>query len=69
MFPEVAVLPPESYIYQPNYCQFLFLDLGFNRERNLGELVKVYFTKQHEFTVLRVTWEGNLRSADTVRTI
>ena len=61
MFPEVAVVAPASYVYQPNYCQYLFLDLGTNRERNLGLVAKVSFVKLHEFSVLRITWEGNIR--------
>ena len=53
--------PPAEYIYTPNYCQYFFPHLGVNRERNVGIIAMVIFTKQHDHTVLRVTWEGNLR--------
>jgi len=60
-FPEVQAHPPENFIYEPNYCQYLFEDLGTRTELNLGEVAKVRFTKLHEHTVLRITWEGNFR--------
>lgn len=60
-FPEVAVMPPpDDFIYTPLYCQYFFPHLGGNRERNVGTLASVKFLKEHPFTVLRVTWEGNL---------
>ena len=60
-YPEVAVHTPAGYTYYPNYCQFLYPDLGINAERNLGPLVSVKFQKEHDHTVLQITWEGNLR--------
>ena len=62
--PRVVVTPPVSYMFQPNYCQFFFSDLFGNHERNLGTIAKVRFNKVHEFTVLRITWEGNFRSVN-----
>ena len=60
-FPEVAVRPPAGYIFSPHYCQFFYADLGTNRERNLGTIVTVKFNKDHDHTLLRITWEGNFR--------
>ena len=60
-FTEVAVRPPEGFVFSPHYCQFVYTDLGINRERNLGTLVAVTFQKDHDHTVLRITWEGNFR--------
>ena len=60
-FPEVAVTPPDTYVYQPNYCQYFYPSLGFNRERNVGTVAEVEFTKLHDHTVLWITWEGNFR--------
>ena len=54
-------MPPEDFIYTPNYCQYFFPNLGGNRERNVGGIAVAKFTKEHPHTVLRVTWEGNLR--------
>ena len=60
-FPEVMVVPPEGFVFSPHYCQFLYPDLGINNERNLGTIVSVKFQKDHDHTVLRLTWEGNFR--------
>ena len=48
-------------MFSPHYCQFVYTDLGINRERNLGTLAAVTFQKDHDHTVLRITWEGNFR--------
>ena len=61
-FPEVAVRPPSSFVFSPHYCQFLYPNLGINNERNLGPIVTAKFQKDHDHTVLRITWEGNFRS-------
>ena len=60
-YPEVAVVAPAEFVYTPSYCEFVFPHLGGNRERNVGVLVTRRFTKDHPHTVLRLTWEGNLR--------
>lgn len=57
----MAAVPPAEFIYTPNYCQYFFPHLGINRERNVGIIASTKFTKDHPHTVLRVTWEGNLR--------
>ena len=67
-FPEVAVTPPAGYIFSPHYCQYVYLDLGINNERNLGPIVVNKFQKYHEHTVLKITWEGNFRSDISVFT-
>jgi len=59
--PEVRVFPPTEYMYVPNYCQYFFAHLGANRERNVGVIAQVIFTKQNDHTVLRITWEGSIR--------
>lgn len=59
--PEVAVHPPSEFVFSPHYCHFLYTDLGVNDERNLGPIIEVKFQKDHDYTVLRITWESNLR--------
>ncbi|XP_065888407.1 uncharacterized protein [Dysidea avara] len=58
--PETAVQPP-SYVYEPNHCQVAYANLSRNRERNLGVLTTILFNKTDDHTVLRITWEGNMR--------
>lgn len=61
-FGELMSLEPDPrYIFFPSYCQYFFLDLGFQSERNIGTIVQMRFTKEHPFTALKVTWEGNFR--------
>ena len=60
-FPEVAVLPPQGFVFSPHYCHYFYTDLGINSERNLGTILTVKFRKDHDHTLLRLTWEGNLR--------
>lgn len=59
--PNSTVIPPLSYVYNPNYCHYFYEHLGRNRERNLGHIANVTFTKQADHTALRLTWEGNFR--------
>lgn len=53
--------PPPGFVYLPNYCHYFFPTLAGQTERNLGTILQVTFTKLHPHTVLKVTWEGNLR--------
>ena len=62
-FPIVRPIPPPGFVYTPHYCQFYYPHLGVNRERNLGTVAEVKFMKDHDHTVLRITWEGNFRFA------
>ena len=64
--PEVRVFPPVEYTYTPNYCQYFFAHLDVNRERNVGVIAQVIFNKQHDHTVLRITWEGSLRKTGCI---
>lgn len=59
--PEVAAEPPITYVYQPHYCHFFYTDLGGDYERNLGSIAELIFNKHHDYTVLKLTWEGNIR--------
>lgn len=54
-------MAPADFVYTPSYCQYVFPNLGDNRERNVGTVTTRKFTKDHPHTVLRVTWEGNFR--------
>eukprot|EP00731_Ephydatia_muelleri_P009476 Em0005g62a len=59
--PPVVTMTPPGYIYQPHLCQYFYYRLVQNQERNVGTVAYAYFTKLHDHTLLRVTWEGNLR--------
>lgn len=54
-------MTPAGYTYQPHLCQFFYYRLTGNKERNIGTVAYAHFTKQYDHTLLRVTWEGNLR--------
>ena len=59
--PPVVTTTPDGYTYQPHLCQYFYYRLVQNQERNVGTLAYAYFTKRHDHTLLRLTWEGNLR--------
>jgi hypothetical protein len=57
----IAVEPPAHFTFFPHYCQYFFPTLGGRAERNVGTVIQVRFKKDHLFTALKFTWEGNFR--------